>query len=84
MKDGACRMTKHDDYRRQTEEDLESVPPMSTTQKVIIAIAATGCCGHCVFCTFVSRFAAKRGVPGLDSWVAQACAPIDERKAIYG
>lgn len=35
-------MTKHDDYRRQTEEDLESVPSMSTTQKVIIAIAAIG------------------------------------------
>lgn len=42
MKDGACRMTKHDDYRCQMEEDLESVPPMSTTQKVIIAIAAIG------------------------------------------
>lgn len=35
-------MTKHDDYRRQTEEDLKSVSPMSTTQKVIIVIAAIG------------------------------------------
>ena len=83
MKDGACRMTKHDDYRRQTEEDLESVPPMSTTQKVIIAIAAIGVAVGIAFCTFVSRFAASVRAR-VDSWVGAGLRAIDERKAIYG
>lgn len=30
----------HDEYREQTEEDLESIPPMSGMQKAILAAAA--------------------------------------------
>ncbi len=30
---------KRDDYRETTEEDLQNIPPMSKTQKVILVIA---------------------------------------------
>lgn len=31
---------KRDDYRETTEEDLQNIPPMSKTQKIILAVAA--------------------------------------------
>lgn len=34
------RTTKQVEYREQTEDDLNSVPPMSKTQKAVLAGAA--------------------------------------------
>lgn len=31
---------KRDDYHETTEEDLQNIPPMSKTQKVVLVVAA--------------------------------------------
>ena len=35
-------MPNHEEYREQTEEDLQNVPPMSRMQKTILTLALIG------------------------------------------
>ncbi len=47
----------HEEYREQTEEDLQNVPPMSRTQKTILILALIG-----VACAVVYSIAVYMGV----------------------
>ncbi len=54
IREGMRMVEDRDGYREQTEEDLQNVPPMSTMQKAILAIAGIGVACAVVYIVLVT------------------------------